>query len=133
MEIIHNHLPLLCTLVGGGAGILYPVALAGRVRRAPDGNQRMREIAAAISGGGIVYLNRQLKTAGITGGVIAVVIAFTLGITAAIGFVLGAVALYLVVVGQAVWSPASFWVVSRSGCPDDVLPKKLFQKFLCLP
>ncbi|MGF1612975.1 MAG: sodium-translocating pyrophosphatase [Gammaproteobacteria bacterium] len=94
MEIIRNHLPLICALVGV-AGILYSVVLAGRVRRAPDGNERMREIAAAISEGAIAYLNRQLKTAGITGGVIAVVIAFTLGITAAIGFVVGAVASYV--------------------------------------
>ncbi len=94
METIRNHLPLVCTLVGV-AGVLYSIALAARVRRAPDGNERMREIAEAIREGAIAYLNRQLKSVSVAGGIIAVIIGFVLGLTEAIGFVLGAVASYL--------------------------------------
>ncbi len=94
METIRNHLPLICTLIGV-AGVFFSMALAARVRRAPDGNDRMREIAAAIREGAIAYLNRQLKSVSITGGIIAVIIGFALGLTEAIGFVLGAAASYL--------------------------------------
>nr|MBS0019267.1 sodium-translocating pyrophosphatase [Gammaproteobacteria bacterium] len=94
METIRNHLPLVCTLVGV-AGVLYSMALAARVRRAPDGNERMREIAAAIREGAIAYLNRQLKSVSVAGGIIAVIIVFVLGLTEAVGFLLGAAASYL--------------------------------------
>ncbi|MGC1954437.1 MAG: sodium-translocating pyrophosphatase [Gammaproteobacteria bacterium] len=94
METIRNHLPLVCTLVGV-AGVLYSMALAARVRRAPDGNDRMREIAEAIREGAIAYLNRQLKSVSVAGGIIAVIIVFVLGLTEAIGFLLGAAASYL--------------------------------------
>ena len=48
METIRNHLPLICTLIGV-AGVFFSMALAARVRRAPDGNDRMREIAARLN------------------------------------------------------------------------------------
>ena len=94
METIRNHLPLVCTLVGV-AGVGFSIALAARVRRAPDGNERMREIAEAIREGAVAYLNRQLKSVSVAGGLIAVLIAATLGLKAAVGFVLGAAASYL--------------------------------------
>lgn len=94
METIRNHLPLICTLIGV-AGVLFSIALAARVRRAPDGDERMREIAGAIREGAIAYLNRQLKSVSVAGGIIAVIIGFTLGLTEAIGFIIGAAASYL--------------------------------------
>jgi K(+)-stimulated pyrophosphate-energized sodium pump len=55
----------------------------------------MNEIADAIKQGAIAYLNRQLKTVFIAAAVIIVIIAATMGMTTAIGFVIGAAASYL--------------------------------------
>ena len=91
MDAIMNNLPLLCTLVGV-AGVAFSILLAANVKAAPAGNEKMQEIAAAISEGAIAYLNRQLKSMGITGIIIFVVIVFALGLKTAIGFLVGAVA-----------------------------------------
>jgi K(+)-stimulated pyrophosphate-energized sodium pump len=87
-------LPLICTLVGI-VGVVFSIVLAARVRGAPAGNEKMQGIASAIREGAIAYLNRQLKSMGITGLVIFVVIFFALGLKTAIGFLLGAVASFL--------------------------------------
>jgi K(+)-stimulated pyrophosphate-energized sodium pump len=94
MDAITNNLPLLCTLVGV-AGVVFSILLAANVRSAPAGNEKMQEIASAIREGAIAYLNRQLKSMGITGIVIFIVIVFALGLKTAIGFLLGAVASFL--------------------------------------
>ncbi|MDJ0808971.1 MAG: sodium-translocating pyrophosphatase [Desulfobacterales bacterium] len=94
MEAALNNLPLTCTLVGV-AGILFSIILAGIVKGAPAGNERMQEIAGAIQEGAVAYLNRQLKSMGIAGIIIFGVIFATMGAKTAIGFALGAVASFL--------------------------------------
>jgi K(+)-stimulated pyrophosphate-energized sodium pump len=89
-----NYLPLVCTLVGV-AGVLYAIIVAGMVKSAPAGNERMRQISAAIAEGAIAYLNRQLKSVGIAGIIIFIIIAVTMKVTTAIGFLVGAVSSYL--------------------------------------
>ncbi len=91
MEVLVNNLPLVCTLVGI-IGILFSIVLAGIVKAAPAGNEKMQEIAGAIQEGAIAYLNRQMKSMGIAGAVIFVVIFATMGSKTAMGFLLGAVA-----------------------------------------
>lgn len=89
-----DYLPLVCTLVGV-VGVIFAIILAGVVKGAPAGNEKMQEIAAAIKEGAIAYLNRQLKSMGIAGIIIFVIIIFTLGIKTAIGFLVGAVASFI--------------------------------------
>jgi K(+)-stimulated pyrophosphate-energized sodium pump len=94
MEAVMNNIPLTCTLVGA-VGILFSIILAGIVKSAPAGNEKMQSIAGAIQEGAIAYLNRQLKSMGIAGIIIFGVIAATMGIKTACGFLLGAVASFM--------------------------------------
>jgi K(+)-stimulated pyrophosphate-energized sodium pump len=84
-------IPLICTLVGI-AGVIFSIIVAIMVKSAPAGDQKMTDIADAIKTGAIAYLNRQLKSMGIAGIVLFVIIAFGLGFTTAIGFLVGAIA-----------------------------------------
>ena len=61
MSALISNSELYCTLVGA-VGVLFSLILAGQVKAAPAGNERMNEIAAAIKEGAIAYLNRQMKT-----------------------------------------------------------------------
>jgi K(+)-stimulated pyrophosphate-energized sodium pump len=76
-------------------GVLFSIILAGIVKAAPAGNEKMQEIAGAIKEGAIAYLNRQLKSMGIAGIIIFIIIGFALGWKTAIGFLVGAVASFL--------------------------------------
>jgi K(+)-stimulated pyrophosphate-energized sodium pump len=91
MEVLLSNIPLVCTLVGI-VGIFYALILAMVVKSASPGNERMQEIAGAIQEGAIAYLNRQMKSMGITGVVIFAIIFGTLGAKTAVGFAVGAIA-----------------------------------------
>ncbi len=91
MEALTSNIPLTCTLVGV-VGILYSLIMAGVVKSAPSGNEKMNEIANAIKEGAIAYLNRQARSMGITGIIICAIIWFTMGSLTAIGFAVGAIA-----------------------------------------
>ena len=94
MSAVMSNIELYCTLVGIG-GVLYVLLLIGVVKGAPAGDEKMGQIAAAIKEGAIAYLNRQLKTVAIAAGVIVVIIGATMGLTTAVGFVIGATASYI--------------------------------------
>jgi len=94
MEVLMSNIPLLCTLVGV-VGILYSIIIAMVVKGAPAGNERMQEIAGAIQEGAVAYLNRQMKSMGITGIIIFVVLFATLDAKTAVGFAVGAIASFL--------------------------------------
>src|SRR5947208_9913604 len=74
------------------AAIVYGVWQSTRILRLPDGNERMREIAAAVREGAIAYLWRQYKTIAIVGVILFLVIGFipALGWPTAWGFLIGA-------------------------------------------
>jgi len=75
----------------GVLALLYGIYAARSVMAAATGNDRMREIAAAVQEGARAYLNRQYTTIAIVGVVIVVILAVTLGLWPAVGFVIGAV------------------------------------------
>ncbi len=93
MDVVLNNLPLTCAFVGL-IGVLYAILIAGVIKGAPAGDEKMQEIAGAIAEGAIAYLNRQLKSVGIAGGIIFIIIFITLGAKTAIGFLIGATASY---------------------------------------
>src|SRR5262252_10461512 len=74
----------LSALVYGGWSISW---ILGK----PSGNDRMREIAAAVQQGAQAYLNRQYTTIGIVGIILFVVIGVFLSWRTASGFAIGAV------------------------------------------
>jgi len=94
MEVVMNNIPLICALVGV-IGVLFAIILATVVKSAPAGDEKMQEIATAIKEGAIAYLNRQMKSMGIAGIVIFIVIFATMGAKTAIGFLVGALASFL--------------------------------------
>ena len=94
MDFIANNVALICTFIGL-IGVLFAIILAAVVKGAPAGDAKMQEIASAIKEGAIAYLNRQMKSMGITGGVIFIIIILTMGTKTAIGFLVGAVASFL--------------------------------------
>lgn len=75
----------------GVLALLYGIWTSRSVLAESAGNQRMQEIAAAIQEGASAYLNRQYRTIGLVGIVVAIIIGLTLGLKVAIGFVIGAV------------------------------------------
>ncbi len=79
------------SLVCAVAALLYGAFSIKWILGLPTGNDRMREIAAAVQEGAQAYLNRQYTTIGIVGAILFVVILFALKWETAVGFALGAV------------------------------------------
>ena len=86
-----NDTGLIFALVCAAAAIVYGFVSIGWVMKKPAGNDRMREIAAAIQAGAKAYLNRQYVTIGIVGIILFVLIWWALGGATAGGFFVGAV------------------------------------------
>ena len=75
----------------GVIAVLYGIFASRSILAASAGTERMQEIAGAIQEGAKAYLNRQYRTIGMAGIVVAVILFFTLGSQAAIGFLIGAI------------------------------------------
>ncbi|MEP7370612.1 MAG: sodium-translocating pyrophosphatase [Nitrosospira sp.] len=73
------------------AALVYGVISIKWIVGLPTGNERMRDIAAAIQQGASAYLNRQYTTIGIVGVILLVAIFMALGWQTAVGFALGAI------------------------------------------
>ena len=82
---------LWLVIAAGALGVLYGLVQTASLMKASTGNDKMREIAAAIQEGASAYLRRQYITIAMVGVVILVAAYFLIGEWAAIGFVIGAV------------------------------------------
>ena len=74
----------------GVIAIAYGAFLIAWVLRQSDGNERMREIAAAIQEGAMAFLKRQYTTVAVVAVILAIAIAIGLGWQSGLGFVIGA-------------------------------------------
>ena len=82
---------LVLVILAGLLAVAYGVVQTAALLRAPAGNAKMQEIAAAIQEGAQAYLRRQYITIAGVGVVILVLLGVTLGLYPAIGFLIGAV------------------------------------------
>ena len=84
---------MLITQIAIGCGliaILYGLFTSRQVLAASAGNEKMQDIAAAIQEGAQAYLGRQYRTIAIVGVIVAALVFYFLGLTSAVGFVIGA-------------------------------------------
>jgi K(+)-stimulated pyrophosphate-energized sodium pump len=84
-------LSLLLVILLGTTSIAYGVITAKQVMALDAGTARMQEIARAVQEGASAYLKRQYLTIGIVGVVLFFLVAATLGLSVALGFLVGAV------------------------------------------
>lgn len=82
---------LTLVFAAGVLAVLYGAAQTAVLMKASTGNDKMREIAAAIQEGASAYLKRQYLTIGVVGIVILIAAYFLIGVYAAVGFLIGAV------------------------------------------
>ena len=78
------------SLAAAGLGLLAAFALIAWIRSQSDGNDRMREVAAAIQEGAAAYLNRQLQAISLIALVLFAAIVWLKNLPTGIGFVIGA-------------------------------------------
>ena len=78
-------------VASGVVALLYGVFAAKSIFAADPGNERMQEIAGAIQEGASAYLKRQYTAIAIVGVVVFGILAATLGLLVAVGFLIGAV------------------------------------------
>jgi len=79
------------TIVCGLLSIVYAIWATRSVMAADAGSAKMQEIAGAIREGASAYLNRQYTAIGIVGVIVFILAWILLSMTAAIGFLIGAV------------------------------------------
>jgi K(+)-stimulated pyrophosphate-energized sodium pump len=88
---LNTNLVLGLVIGAGLLAVLYGVVQTAALLRAPAGNAKMQEIAAAIQEGAQAYLRRQYATIALVGAVILLIIFFLIGWREALGFLIGAV------------------------------------------
>jgi K(+)-stimulated pyrophosphate-energized sodium pump len=80
--------PIAASLVA----IAFAIYLSWKVNSFPEGEGKMVEIADAIKEGARAFLNRQYETVAYVAIVVALVLYFFLGLSTAVGFLIGAIA-----------------------------------------
>ncbi|MFN3837573.1 MAG: sodium-translocating pyrophosphatase [Brevundimonas sp.] len=80
---------LTLVFAAGVLAVLYGAVQTAVLMKASTGNDKMREIAAAIQEGASAYLKRQYLTIGLVGVVILIAAYLLIGVYAAVGFLIG--------------------------------------------
>ena len=70
--------------------LIYGAVVIASILRLPEGNDKMKEIAAAIQAGAKAFLNRQYKSVALVAAILFLVIGFILGWMTALAFIIGA-------------------------------------------
>ncbi|MFO1129409.1 MAG: sodium-translocating pyrophosphatase [Rhodospirillales bacterium] len=78
---------IICGLIA----IVYGAYASKSVLSASSGNDRMRQISAAVQEGAAAYLNRQYTTIALVGVVVAIILFILLGWEVAVGYAIGAI------------------------------------------
>ncbi len=91
MDFFHDH-PVLFALVCAGVAVVYGLWLTYWLLKQPAGNERMREISAAVQEGAAAYLRKQYKAIAIVAIAPFLILGFyhQLGWGTAFGFLIGA-------------------------------------------
>src|SRR3990167_6701595 len=76
----------------GIVSILFALILRSSVKKEPEGDEKMKEIAEAIREGSRAFLKRQFKSIFLAGILVALALWYFLGNLIALGFVVGALA-----------------------------------------
>jgi K(+)-stimulated pyrophosphate-energized sodium pump len=87
-----THYGVILALAAGGAALVYGATTSRSLLALSPGNETMRGISAAVQEGAGAYLNRQYRTIGLVGLVLAVALVFVQNIYVAIGFAIGGIA-----------------------------------------
>ncbi len=86
-----NDYGVIIALVCAAAAIVYGVVTSQSLLRLSPGNDKMREISAAVQEGATAYLNRQYTTIAVVGVVLFVALIFIQDMYVAVGFLVGGV------------------------------------------
>ena len=87
MEQYAVYFALACAV----AAVIYGLVSAQWILGLPQGNERMKQIAAAIQEGASAYMKRQYTIIAVVGVIMFVALAATLGMKTAVGFAVGAI------------------------------------------
>jgi K(+)-stimulated pyrophosphate-energized sodium pump len=89
MNFLVTH-ALESSLAAAGLGLLAAFGLIAWIRGRSDGNDRMREVAAAIQEGAAAYLNRQLQAVSLIAFALFAAIVWLKNLPTGLGFIVGA-------------------------------------------
>ncbi len=89
MNFLVTH-ALESSLAAAGLGLLAAFGLIAWIRSRSDGNDRMREVAAAIQEGAAAYLNRQLQAVSLIAFALFIAIVSLENLPTGLGFIVGA-------------------------------------------
>ena len=103
-------------LICGALGVAYSLLTASWVFKQDAGNQRMQDISSYVAEGAMAYLTRQYKVVAIVAIILVIVLALTLGLMPAIGFIVGLVGSGLAgFLGMKVSTKANVRVAAAAG------------------
>jgi K(+)-stimulated pyrophosphate-energized sodium pump len=83
--------PLLFALLSATVAIIYGLVLIKMIFKKPAGDEKMQQIAQAIQQGAKAYLNRQYSTVACVALAVFILIWSFLGLSTALGFLIGAI------------------------------------------